>query len=603
MMFPPCPDADMLRRLLADQLSLPETNAVETHVQACDACQQALERLTAGADQTAASRLDTGADFLRRLEANPPTANAPASPPTLHQGNEPRPIHLARAGRPAQTEDIAALLRRRMLFLSALSLVVVGVYAATFLPYYLSVVSASLYSGLILLTAALVALLSSRRLLTFQTLRRLEVLLFACLAVYFSWVQYGFLSLGWLGRSAQHDWEGMFLLARALNSLWFGLIVGYGLLIPNTWRRCAAVVGTLSVWPVMLNAVTALGDPAIEARLALLFVGESAINIVIAAALAIFGAQRFEALRSQTSAVRRLGLYTLTRWLGSGGMGEVWLAEHGLLRRPCAVKLIRTERVGDPQALRRFEREVQATAALSHPNTVEIYDYGLADDGTFYYAMEYLPGLSLQELVAREGPLLPARAVHLLRQVCGALAEAHSTGLVHRDIKPANVIVCERGGLRDVAKLLDFGLVRECGPGHTAETLTEEGTIAGTPAYMSPEQTRGFADVDGRSDLYSLGAVAYFLLTGQPPFVRESAVQTLAAHLAESVLPPDRLRPDLPNDLQAVVLRCLEKAPEQRYDNASELEHALAACHCSQEWVQPGRPGNTADGELSTTRH
>jgi serine/threonine-protein kinase len=212
-------------------------------------------------------------------------------------------------------------------------------------------------------------------------------------------------------------------------------------------------------------------------------------------------------------------------------MGEVYLAEHVLLRRPCAVKLIRPERAGDPQALRRFEREVQATAALTHPNTVEVYDYGRADDGTFYYAMEYLRGLSLQELVARHGPLPPARAAHLLRQVCGALQEAHAGGLVHRDIKPSNVIVCQRGGVCDVAKLLDFGLVRAPCLGGGAETLTQEGTIAGTPAYMSPEQAKGLEDLDARSDIYSLGALAYFLVTGRPPFVRETAVLTLTLQL------------------------------------------------------------------------
>ncbi|MFO0841051.1 MAG: serine/threonine-protein kinase [Gemmataceae bacterium] len=257
-------------------------------------------------------------------------------------------------------------------------------------------------------------------------------------------------------------------------------------------------------------------------------------------------------------------------------MGEVWLAEHVLLRRPCAVKLIRPERLGDPQALPRFEREVQVTATLSHPNTVEVYDYGHADDGTFYYAMEYLPGQSLQELVTAEGPLEAGRAVHLLRQVCGALSEAHAAGLVHRDIKPANVLVCERGGLRDVAKLLDFGLVRARGSGQGGETLTEEGTIAGTPAYMSPEQARGDA-ADTRSDLYSVGAVAYFLLTGEPPFVRDSAVQTMAAHLSDPVTPPGRQR-SVPADLEAVVLRGLEKEPARRFQSAEELEQALARC-------------------------
>src|SRR5262249_17726866 len=215
--------------------------------------------------------------------------------------------------------------------------------------------------------------------------------------------------------------------------------------------------------------------------------------------------------------------------------------------------------VGDPQAQRRFEREVQVTATLSHPNTVEVYDYGKADDGTFYYAMEYLPGVSLQELVAQEGPMPPGRAAHLLRQVCGALHGAHGVGLVHRDIKPGNVLVCERGGVRDVAKLLDFGLVRARGAGHEGETLTVEGTIAGTPAYMSPEQARGLADVDARSDIYSLGAVAYFLLTGRPPFAGRNPLELLHAHLNAAVIPPSELSPAVPADLEGAVLRCLAK--------------------------------------------
>jgi serine/threonine-protein kinase len=236
--------------------------------------------------------------------------------------------------------------------------------------------------------------------------------------------------------------------------------------------------------------------------------------------------------------------------------------------------------------LARFEREVQATATLTHPNTVEIFDYGRADDGTFYYAMEYLPGFSLQELVRRYGPLPPARAVHLLRQLCGALQEAHGAALIHRDVKPGNVLVCQRGGQPDAAKLLDFGLVRARGAAGEGEELTREGAIAGTPAYMSPEQAVGKADVDARSDLYSLGAVAYFLLTGRPPFVRDSPVQTLAAHLAEPVVAPDRHRPDIPADLQAVVLRCLEKDPVGRFPSADDLAQALARCSCASEWTR-----------------
>jgi serine/threonine-protein kinase len=174
-------------------------------------------------------------------------------------------------------------------------------------------------------------------------------------------------------------------------------------------------------------------------------------------------------------------------------------------------------------------------------------------------------------------------AIHLLRQVCGALQEAHAGGLIHRDIKPSNILVCQRGGRHDLAKLLDFGLVQAHGLKQDGTQLTQEGAIPGTPAYMSPEQGAG-SELDARSDLYSLGAVAYFLLTGRPPFVRDSAVQTLAAHIGEPVVAPDRHRPDMPADLQAVVLRCLEKDPNRRFPNADELALALARCGCADQW-------------------
>ena len=211
---------------------------------------------------------------------------------------------------------------------------------------------------------------------------------------------------------------------------------------------------------------------------------------------------------------RQLGQYRLGRCLGAGGMGEVYLGEHLLLRRPCAIKLIRPERVGDPKNLQRFEREVRATATLTHPNTIQIFDYGHADDGTFYYVMEYLEGMTLEQLVTAHGPLPPARAIHCLRQLCGALREAHAIGLIHRDIKPGNVMVCERGGVPDVVKLLDFGLVLSLGGAQDGERLTQQGAISGTPAYMSPEQAEGREDLDLRSDIYSLGGAGLLRTDG-----------------------------------------------------------------------------------------
>lgn len=361
----------------------------------------------------------------------------------------------------------------------------------------------------------------------------------------------------------------------ALN--WFSLMVVYGTVIPNTWRRAAVTVGVLALSPLAVFAVVALWLKPLEHGIVINVLCGWAFWNGLAAVLVVFASSRIEVLRQEAAKARKLGQYVLKERLGSGGMGEVYRAEHALLRRPCAIKVIRPERAGEPENLRRFEREVQATATLTHPNTVHVYDYGHAEDGTFYYAMEYLPGLTLEELVKRDGPLPPARAVRLLRQVCGALAEAHGRGLTHRDVKPGNVMVCERGGEPDVAKLLDFGLVlAPAGDPVSDVQLTRAGTVTGTPGYLSPEQAAGRTEVDARSDVYSVGGLAYFLLTGRPPFAGRSPVETLAAHLYETPRPIREHAPDVPADLEAVVLRCLAKDPAGRYSDAAALDVALA---------------------------
>jgi serine/threonine-protein kinase len=308
--------------------------------------------------------------------------------------------------------------------------------------------------------------------------------------------------------------------------------------------------------------------------------------ISLAAIIVIYGARRLEMLRREAAAARRLGQYQLKGLLGTGGMGEVYLAEHVLLRRPCALKLIRPERGADPNSLARFEREVQATATLNHPNTVQVFDYGHTEDGTFYYVMEYLEGITLEQLVLEHGPLPAERAVHLLRQVCGALQEAHGNQLIHRDVKPRNILVCKHGGRHDVVKLLDFGLVRIQGGGAGAGDLTAEHAITGTPAYMAPEQAAGREELDGRADIYSLGAVAYFLLTGRAPFTGRSVVELLTAHQRDRPEPLTRLRPEVPPDLETVVLRCLAKDPAERFPDARALESALAdwALSSARRW-------------------
>jgi serine/threonine-protein kinase len=366
---------------------------------------------------------------------------------------------------------------------------------------------------------------------------------------------------------------------------WFFLIVVYGVFIPNTWRRCTLVCGLTALLPLALTAGVGWWKGRLSGDL-LVGLGYLTIILAMAVAVAVFGAYRLQVLQREAFEAKQLGQYKLKRRLGSGGMGEVYEAEHTLLRRPCALKLIRADQAGDPTNLQRFEREVQAMARLTHWNTVEVFDYGHADDGTFYYVMEYLPGQNLDTLVARHGPLPPGRAVHFLRQVCRALREAHAIGLLHRDIKPSNLFACERGGVYDVAKLLDFGLVQNAAFGPDADKLTTQGTVVGSPPFMSPEQSMGKPNLDPRSDVYSLGAVAYFLLTGQPPFPRETAMQMLLAHAYEAAPPPSQLRPEVPADLEAVVLGCLQKKPEERFPSADSLEKALARCACANDWTE-----------------
>ena len=278
-----------------------------------------------------------------------------------------------------------------------------------------------------------------------------------------------------------------------------------------------------------------------------------------------------------------MGQYKLKERLGGGGMGEVYLAEHRLLKRRCAIKLIRPDVARQANTLDRFKREVQTTAMLRHPNTVAIYDYGDLEDGTFFYVMEHLPGLSLQQLVEEHGPLPPGRAIYLLRQICGALSEAHSIGLVHRDVKPDNVLVGCLGGQHDVAKLFDFGLVRTVEDEGPTSRLTKAGSVLGTPSYMSPEQVMG-EPIDQRSDLFSLGVVAYFLLTGKLPFEGNNSLAVMYARLKDSVQPPTFHRPNLPRDLERIVLQCLARDAPMRFADAKSLEKAMAECPCAMDW-------------------
>ncbi len=279
----------------------------------------------------------------------------------------------------------------------------------------------------------------------------------------------------------------------------------------------------------------------------------------------------------------KVGAYTLDRKLGEGGMGVVYKANHELLQRPAAIKLLAPERAGE-ESLKRFEREVQLTSQLTHPNTIAIYDFGRTSEGSFYYAMEYLDGLDLQTLVERHGPQDPARVAHLLAQLAGALVEAHGAGLIHRDVKPANVMVCERGGVLDVVKVLDFGLIKQIS-GAAELTQTDVQRIVGTPLYLSPEALVAPESIDARSDLYAVGAVGYFLLTGVTPFSGKNVVEVCGHHLHSVPVPPsERLGAPLPRKLEALVLSCLAKAPDQRPASAAALQKALL--ELAAEWTQ-----------------
>jgi len=414
---------------------------------------------------------------------------------------------------------------------------------------------------------------------TMKYLRWAEMIIFGLPGVYFLLMQYeGIKTATVAGNPTQ---AAIVVLLTVI--FWNCLIFTYAMYIPNQWRRATAMIGTMAIMPVAMCIFQKWQNPLVSDVIDMYLLVEIALIMLVSGSAAIYGTHKINYLRREAFEAKQLGHYRLKRLLGSGGMGEVYLGEHQLLKRPCAIKVIRPGRTNDPNVLARFEREVQATAHLTHWNTVEIFDYGRTEDGTFFYVMEYLPGLALAELVKGHGPLPASRAIHLLRQACDALHEAHAANLVHRDIKPGNIFISQRGGIHDVVKLLDFGLVKAVSGDESVE-LTQDGAITGSPLYMAPEQAMDTRKPDGRSDIYALGAVAYFMLTGRPPFEGEKAIQIIFAHANEEVVPPSRLNPQVPEDLEQVVLRCLEKKPEDRFANVEQLGKALRACENGRPW-------------------
>jgi len=282
-------------------------------------------------------------------------------------------------------------------------------------------------------------------------------------------------------------------------------------------------------------------------------------------------------------ASQKLGQYTLETKLGSGGMGIVYKGHHAVLRRPTAIKLLDVDKVND-SSLERFEREVQITSQLNHPNTVAIYDYGRTPEGVFYYAMEFLDGIDLQTLVDQYGPQPESRVIHILQQVCGSLYEAHTQGLVHRDIKPANIMLNRRGGEPDFVKVLDFGLVKAIDDQKQAG-LTAANSLTGTPLYMSPEAIQTPNAIDPRSDLYAVGAVGYFLLTGKPVFDAANLIELCQLHIAQTPVPPSqRINRPIDSDLETVLFNTLDKSRAKRPQTARELSLQLGNCAAAGKW-------------------
>ncbi len=437
----------------------------------------------------------------------------------------------------------------------------------------------------VIVTAAAIAVrLWRRQSPTLGSLRVSELALLGASVLFFAQYQFHELSVRNWGPFSVPGTEAELInyTGDSCTLRWFAFLVCYGFFVPNTWRRCATVVAGIALCPIAVTVAVGVWEGTLGRFNDVLF--EMVVWLGIGSSMAIYGSHKITQLRQQAFEARKLGQYRLRQRIGAGGMGEVYLADHARLRRPCAIKLIRPDQAADPEILLQFEREVQATAALTHANTVRIFDYGIAADGTFYYTMEYLPGLTLQQLVREHGALLPERAVHFLRQACSALREAHGLGLIHRDIKPSNMIVCQLGGVPDVLKLLDFGLVQVSSPSDRRRKSTGPVQIAGTPLYLSPEQAAGRRDLDARTDIYSLGAVAYFLLAGRPPFEGRSAIELLTAHREQPVPPLHAPGGQIPTDLEAVITRCLEKDPAKRFPDAASLEQALAACHCARLW-------------------
>jgi len=516
---------------------------------------------------------DPTLDAIPRPGMNPPESIDSASP----SGLSPACAALVEGSAPELSRETQSLLQSRLRLAAGVLFAGFGAFwvqRALHVDYADSAdVWILAFHGAVTATLGLAAgLLSWRDAMPLWQLRTAELTVFGLAGLFALVVQYLYVLVA--RQNGRFDFP---------EGLWLVLIFTYALFIPNTRRRAAVVIGLMVVVPLICLVGLVWWYPPVAKQITSDEFTGIVLMFALAGGAAVFGVDVIGSLRREVFEARQLGQYRLTECIGAGGMGEVYLAEHRLLKRPCVVKLIRPDKTGNPKVVARFQREVRATAKLSHWNTVEIYDYGCTDNGTFFYVMEYLPGLGLGKLVEQFGPMPPERVIFILRQACAALGEAHAGGLIPRDIKPGNIFLCRRGGVDDVAKLLDFGLVKPLLDEEPVD-LTADGAITGSPLFMSPEQALGDAKPDARSDIYSLGAVAYYLLTRRPPFQGDRPLKVLFAHAHELPTPPSVYRPDLPADLERVVMRCLEKNPADRYQTAAELDAALASCRAASLW-------------------
>ncbi|MEO8071262.1 MAG: serine/threonine-protein kinase [Acidobacteriota bacterium] len=389
--------------------------------------------------------------------------------------------------------------------------------------------------------------------------------------------------------AVQPPWAGLSWVA-----VW---VLGFNAIVPNPPRvALAAALVSVSTVPLTVAAVLlSMANPIPITAPQFFFA--LVLPYLVVVVIAYVSARVIYNLGTEITRARELGSYRLIEPLGRGGMGEVWRAEHRLLARAAAVKLMRPEVLGRVELDRRaefharFEREAQTTASLRSPHTVELYDFGVADDGTLYYVMELLDGFDLGTLVDRFGPVPAERAIYLLRQMCHSLAEAHGEDLIHRDIKPANVYTCRYGRDVDFVKVLDFGLVKSLAAEHTTQLdLTREHAVGGTPAFMAPEQALGDRALDGRADIYATGCVGYWLLTGQQVFKGASTMELLMHHIqTKPIRPSARTEMPIPEELDALILMCLEKNRDDRPASAEDLHARLARIGSAPSWDEQRR--------------